>query len=89
MRTNPEHRLRRLGSHYMIVDACADDANLTNVYVLNDTAAFLWQGIEGTEFDSDALVSLLCASYDVDPLRARVDVETMLADWLRLGLVSE
>ncbi len=89
MHITPEHKLRKLGSHYMIVDVCADNANLTNVYVLNDTAAFLWQSVENTDFDADSLVSLLCDNYDVATLQAREDVAAMLDQWVRLGLVTD
>ncbi len=89
MHITPEHKLRKLGSHYMIVDVCSDNANLTNVYVLNDTAAFLWQSVENTDFDADSLVSLLCDNYYVATLQAREDVAAMLDQWVRLGLVTD
>lgn len=89
MHISPEHKLRKLGSHYMIVDVCADNANLTNIFVLNDTAAFLWQSVENSYFDADTLVALLCDSYDVAPKQAREDVDSMLDQWARLGLVID
>ena len=46
MRLNSELKLRKLGSHYMIVDSCAGRANIANVYVLNATAAWLWEQVE-------------------------------------------
>lgn len=87
MHTSPEHRLRRIGSHHMIVGA--GDASHANVYVLNDTAAYLWRSVEGTEFDAAALASLLTAAYDVDPARALADARAMADEWLRLGLARE
>ena len=37
--------LRRIGNQYMIVEACAGNVNMSNVYSLNRTAAWLWEQI--------------------------------------------
>lgn len=87
MRINPEHKLRRLGKHYMIVDACASNTNLTNVYVLNATAAFLWESVGDTEFDAEMLANLLCENYEVEPEQARADVDALLDVWCRYKLI--
>lgn len=81
MRINPELRLRKLGKHYMIVDSCIDSSNVTNVYVLNDTAAWLWEQVAGSDFTANHLVELLCESYEVDTARAAADVETLIKEW--------
>ena len=69
MHISSEHKLRKLGSHYMIVD--------------------VWQSVENSYFDADTLVALLCDSYDVAPKQAREDVDSVLDQWARLGLVID
>ena len=39
-------RLRKVGKQYMIVESCADNVNMSNVFSLNKTAARLWDRIE-------------------------------------------
>lgn len=87
MHINTAHILRKLGRHYMIVDGGTGNAVHTNVYTLNETAAFLWNSVAGTDFDCDTLVRLLCDNYDVAPDTARADAAALLARWLELGLV--
>lgn len=87
MRLNSELKLRKLGSHYMIVDSCAGRANIANVYVLNATAAWLWEQVEQKEFDAEALVSLLCDYYDVTRDRAAADIDRLLSIWQEAGLI--
>ena len=36
-------QLRKIGNRYMIVDACAGNVNMSKVYSLNQTAAWIWQ----------------------------------------------
>lgn len=72
----------------MIVDVCSDNMNLTNVYVLNATAAWLWESVAGTDFTEDTLVDLLCDSYDVSPEQARTDSRRLLEKWRKLQLIN-
>ena len=51
MRLKPNLKLRQVGSRHMLVDVCSDNINLTNVYTLNETAAFLWDSLADTDFN--------------------------------------
>lgn len=87
MNINTTHILRKLGRHYMIVDGCTGNAEHTNVYTLNETAAFIWQSVYGIDFDGDTIVRLLCDNYDVDLDTARTDASALLDRWRELGLI--
>lgn len=87
MRINPELKLRKLGSHFMIVDTCADNVNLTNVYVLNSTAAWLWEQVAGIDFSAETLITLLCDNYEVEADRAASDVAALLDRWTEYKLL--
>ncbi|MEE1021991.1 MAG: PqqD family protein [Muribaculaceae bacterium] len=87
MRLNPEHRLIKIGSHYMIVDACAEGANLTNVYELNPSAAWLWEQLGHREFSRESLIGMLCGEYDVSEEQAGEDVDRLLGVWKRYALI--
>lgn len=89
MRINSEQKLRKLGSHYMIVDSCSGVANIANVYVLNDTAAWLWERLEGRDFSAADIVALLCDRYDVTPERAAADTDRLLSLWQTHHLILE
>ena len=57
--------LRKIGSRYMIVEVSQEAMNLTNVYTMNETAAWLWKGIGSRDFTEEQLVSRLCEEYEV------------------------
>lgn len=80
-------QLRKIGSRYMVVDACADNVNMSKVYSMNQTAANIWHWLEeGTE-SLEELADKLCQAYEVDRDRALRDVEKQLADWQAYGLL--
>ena len=50
MKLNKDLVLREVGGEYMIVNPFSDTVDMTQVYSLNETAAWLWQQMEGKEF---------------------------------------
>lgn len=83
----PNLCLRRIGSRYMIVDVDTNCANLTHVYCMNGTAAWLWQSVNQSPCTLDDLVDGLCRTYAVDPAQARADIKRQLDEWNRLELL--
>lgn len=82
-------KLRRMGSRYMLVEACADSVNLTHVYTLNESAALLWQWAAEAPFDTARLTTRLAAHYGLEPEAISADVEAQLDEWLSMGLVTD
>lgn len=87
MRLKQQLTLRKVGSNYMIVDVIKGEADMTNVYTLNSSAARLWQYAEGKEFSEQMLAQYLCEVYEVEYAVALADVKAQVEDWLRSGLV--
>lgn len=81
-------RLHQIGSKYMLVESTDDCANLTNVYSLNDTAAWLWQRVcAAPEQTPEELAANMCRTYDVEYGRALQDVTHQLEEWIDMGLI--
>ena len=80
-------QLRKIGNRYMVVDACEDNVNLSHVYSLNGTAAWMWERLAEGISSLDELTDRLCEDYQVERERAFHDVENQLAEWQRFGLV--
>lgn len=89
MKTNPNLKLRKIANQYMIVDVCDENINMTNVFSLNETAAWLWTNIENKAFTPEDLVQSLCGKYGVEADAARADVRKLLDSWREYGLVVE
>lgn len=54
---------------------------------LNDTAAYLWEQLD-EDSDIDSLALALCKEYDVEQEVARHDVEAILEEWIKTGVVD-
>lgn len=87
MKLKPDLKLRKIGRRYMIVDTCTKQVDMTDVYTMNETAARLWQQAGVGEVDARGLAEWLCGEYDVDMDTALRDVERLLGEWQRFGLI--
>ena len=74
MKLNKDLVLREVGGEYMIVNPFSDTVDMTQVYSLNETAAWLWQQMEGKEFSVSDLVAVLREEYEVDEETATADL---------------
>jgi len=81
--------LRTIGSDHLIVDPSQDMVDLSTVYTLNSSAAWLWEQLKGKEFNIEGIVELLCENYDVDIDQAKSDAETLLQDFQKQGLLEK
>lgn len=73
----------------MIVDPSQDMVDLSTVYTLNSSAAWLWEELKGKEFTMNTIVELLCENYDVSKEQAQSDAEILLQDFEKQGLVEQ
>jgi len=81
--------LRTIGSDHLIVDPSQDMVDLSTVYTLNSSAAWLWEQLKGKEFNIDSIVELLCENYDVNADQAKSDAEILLQDFQKQGLLEK
>ena len=87
MKTKRGFRLRELGGDYILIGEGAELVNFNNLITFNEAAAYLWQNVEGKEFDVETLTQLLLAEYEVSEDVARRDAQATLEDWERVGIV--
>lgn len=88
MKTKQGLRLRRIGSRHLIVRLSGTDADLSEVFTLNATAASLWKMLEAGDATVESLVERLADDYSVDPLAIRDDVQAQLDQWEEFGLIE-
>ena len=89
MKLNPNLKLRRIGSIYMVVDSKTQEVNMANVYQLNETAATVWRAAEGKEIAAEALAAALSLDYEIEPEEALSDIHELLALWREYGLIID
>lgn len=91
MKINKNLLLRKVAGEYMIVNLNLDSEVKTNVYSLNESAAYLWEKLKDkNSFTIPDMLEILSAEYEI-PCQdtALDDLHELLKDWLKIGIVIE
>ena len=80
--------LRRIGSEYIIIVPDKDSVDLTEVYSLNETSAWIWEQVKNEDFTIEKIVELLQQHYEVDQETATNDVCAMVDVFKTGGLIT-
>jgi hypothetical protein len=89
MRIKQGFVLREVCGERVIVGEGLGAINFGKLLALNETAAWLWQqALAMGDFSIEALAEKLCEEYEVTPDVAKADVEQMVAEWQKVGVVE-
>lgn len=75
MKINEAYKVREMAGEHVVIMQGRYGADLTRVISLNETSLYLWQELQGREFEVEDVVDLLTARYEVDEPTARRDAE--------------
>ena len=70
--------LRQVAGQYVVIPTGETTVDLNLMITLNETGAFLWEKLQA-ETTEEALVSALCAEYEVDAATAADHVRQFVA----------
>ena len=87
MRINDRMKVRDMVGEHIIIMQSTDKVDMTRVMALNETALFLFNELQGRDFEADDAVRLLTDNYEVSDEVARRDVEKSLADMKKNHIV--
>lgn len=87
MRLRGDLTLRKIGNEYMIVEPGKDMVDLSKVYSLNKTAAFLWNELQGRDFSEEDVAEILIEEYGLTPRTAYMDGTKMLQHFKSENLI--
>ena len=80
--------MRPLGKEYILVAEGLEVENANQMISMNATAAFLWEAVEGKDFDAETLAQLLVDEYGIDIETAKKDVMPLLQTWEKAGIIN-
>ena len=81
--------LRHLGDEYIVVDPGQEMVDMSKIYTLNETAALVWETLQGKEFTVASIVAVLTDNYDVELGVAELDAEKLRTDFMAQGLLVD
>ena len=88
MRIIEGFRLRDVLGQATIVGEGVGQIDFNKLITLNDSAAYLWQSVEGKEFDVQTLANLLVDKYGIDQDTALTDAKAIANKWIEIGVVN-
>ena len=80
--------LRNVLGQATIVGEGVGQIDFNKLITLNDSAAYLWQSVEGKEFDVQTLANLLVDKYGIDQDTALTDAKAIANKWIEIGVVN-
>lgn len=80
--------LRNIMGQATIVGEGVGQIDFNKLITLNDSAAYLWQSVEGKEFDMQTLANLLVDKYGIDQDTALTDAKAIANKWIEIGVVN-
>ena len=83
-----EYKLRQVCGENVIVAEGAENIDFSSIISMNESSAYLWNSIQGKEFGKNNLVELLTQEYEVDADTAAKDVEALVAQWMKAGIIE-
>ena len=89
MRTAEGFILRSLAKEYIITAENIQNVNFNKLISLNESAAYLWEAVNGKEFDAKTLSDLLLERYEIDAETALRDSEAIIVKWKEAGIVTD
>lgn len=81
--------LRDVCGEKVVIAQGLENLDFSKLITLNESAAYLWESIAGKTFTETDLVSLLCAEYDVTAEQVATDVQALVAEWKKQGIVED
>lgn len=81
-------KLRPLGKQYLIMAEGQRQVDFNRMVSMNITAAFLFQEVQGVDFDSDTLAQLLMNECDITKEQAMHDAALTIEEWQQAGILQ-
>ena len=88
MKTKKGFRLRNICGENVIVAEGIENIDFSRIISMNESAAYLWNNVQGKDFDADTLVELILQEYDTDEQTARRDIGQLLQKWQEAGIID-
>jgi len=80
--------LRTICGESVVIGEGLSQVNFNKMLSLNESAAFLWEKVQGKDFTAEDMVTLLTDHYEVSAERARQDIDNLLKVWQEQGVIE-
>lgn len=81
-------KLRDVMGQATIIGEGVEQVNFSKLITLNSSAAYLWEAVQGRDFEVADLATLLEQRYEVEAQTAQRDAKLIVGQWLENGIVE-
>ena len=81
--------LREVCNQKIVAAEGLENINFNKLLSLNESAAYLWESVEGKEFTLEDLAQALIDRYEIDRDLAMKDSASLLDCWRSVGVLEE
>ena len=80
--------LREMCGENIVAAEGIENINFNKLISLNESAAYLWRELIGTEFTTEEMAELLIARYGIDKELAMTDSANLCEAWINAGIAD-
>ncbi len=89
MRVKEGFVLKKICGESIVISEGKSNIDFTEIISMNESSAYLWEKVTGTDFSAGTLAELLTQEYDIDHDIALTDAKAVLQQWLSAGIIEE
>ena len=89
MKLKQNYKVRKIAGESVIVRMGTQNVKMTTIISLNPTSEWLWEQLQGVEFDAEKVADLLTGEYEVEREVALKDATAWIASLQKAELVEE
>lgn len=89
MKTKKGFRLRNICGENVIVAEGIENIDFSRIISMNESAAYLWNKVQSIDFTANTLIDLLLEEYEVSREDAAQDVNLLIEQWQKAGIVED
>ena len=89
MKLKQNYKVRKIAGESVIVRMGTQNVKMTTIISLNPTSEWLWEQLQGEEFDAQKVAYLLTSEYEVEAEVALADANAWIESLRKADLVEE
>ena len=75
MKIKEQYKVREMAGEHVIIMQGKHGSDLTKIISLNESALYLWNELQGKEFDTETVANMIVERYGIDKGVATADAE--------------
>ena len=88
MKISTRYKVREMAGEHIIVMPGSYGADMTRVIALNESSLYLWNALQGREFDTEVVDDLLVEQYEIDRETALRDGQAWVEKLRETGVIE-